>query len=172
MRNKLFDRPGKVRVNIGNIYFAQKKYLQAVKMYKMALDQISVTHQRMRNRVLKNIGHCFVLMGQYSEAVETYEHVLDQRPTREYAGQERKVPGRDFATAFNALLCYVALGDRDRMRHGFTTLLAQEISVEVDDERYLNLSDDAALQVNTRFSSSVSNVIVLNSPVWGKNRSF
>jgi tetratricopeptide (TPR) repeat protein len=26
-------------VNVGNIYFEQKKYLQAIKMYRMALDQ-------------------------------------------------------------------------------------------------------------------------------------
>jgi hypothetical protein len=30
----------RLRINIGNIYFEQKKYLQAIKMYRMALDQI------------------------------------------------------------------------------------------------------------------------------------
>ena len=31
---------GRLRVNMGNIYVKQKKYPQAVKMYRMALDQI------------------------------------------------------------------------------------------------------------------------------------
>ena len=33
---------------MGNIYFEQKKYPQAVKQYRMALDQVPSTHKDMR----------------------------------------------------------------------------------------------------------------------------
>lgn len=40
VKSKMFDKAGRLKVNLGNIYFKQKKYLQAVKMYRMSLDQI------------------------------------------------------------------------------------------------------------------------------------
>ena len=39
--NKQFYQSGRLRVNMGNIYFEQRKYAQAIKMYRMALDQVS-----------------------------------------------------------------------------------------------------------------------------------
>ena len=48
VKNKLFNQSGRLRVNMGNIYCEQKKYAQAVKMYRMALDQIPVTNKDMR----------------------------------------------------------------------------------------------------------------------------
>lgn len=49
----MFDEPmsflsGRLRVNMGNIYYEQKKYPQAVKQYRMALDQVPNTHKDMR----------------------------------------------------------------------------------------------------------------------------
>ena len=35
-------------MNMGNIYYEQKKYPQAVKQYRMALDQVPNTHKDMR----------------------------------------------------------------------------------------------------------------------------
>ena len=51
VKNKMFDRAGRVRINIGNIYFEQKKYLQAIKMYRMALDQIPAAQQELKSAV-------------------------------------------------------------------------------------------------------------------------
>lgn len=48
VKNKLFNQSGRLRVNMGNIYFEQKKYSQAVKMYRMALDQISNSNKEIR----------------------------------------------------------------------------------------------------------------------------
>ena len=49
----MFDEPmsflsGRLRVNMGNIHYEQKKYPQAVKQYRMALDQVPNTHKDMR----------------------------------------------------------------------------------------------------------------------------
>jgi intraflagellar transport protein 88 len=52
-KNKAFQQnpnynPGRLKTNIGNIYFYQKQYLKAIKMYRMALDQIPVTNQDLK----------------------------------------------------------------------------------------------------------------------------
>lgn len=53
LSTNMFDEPmsflsGRLRVNMGNIYYEQKKYPQAVKQYRMALDQVPNTHKDMR----------------------------------------------------------------------------------------------------------------------------
>eukprot|EP00055_Hartaetosiga_balthica_P008287 m.30306 g.30306 ORF g.30306 m.30306 type:complete len:844 (-) comp6222_c0_seq1:228-2759(-) len=147
VRSKPFDRAGRLRVNIGNIYFKQKKYLQAVKQYQMALDQISTEQQELRNNVLRNIGQAFIAMGQYGDAMKTLEHVLEETPIRELDGEETRDAGTDFVSAFNSMLCYFALGDREKMRRGFVQLLTLQLPSAEDDDRYLNISNDEQLQL-------------------------
>lgn len=38
LKNKQYPQASRLRVNMGNIYFEQKKYDQAIKMYNMAID--------------------------------------------------------------------------------------------------------------------------------------
>lgn len=38
LKNKQYPQASRLRVNMGNIYFEQKKFDQAIKMYNMALD--------------------------------------------------------------------------------------------------------------------------------------
>lgn len=44
-----------LRVNLGNVYYAQQQYAQAVKQYRMALDQVPPTMKGMR--MLLAYGH-------------------------------------------------------------------------------------------------------------------
>lgn len=39
---------GRLKVNMGNIYFKQRDFPKAVKYYRMALDQVPNTHKKMR----------------------------------------------------------------------------------------------------------------------------
>lgn len=48
IKSKLFQQAGRLRVNMGNIYFQQQKYSIAIKMYRMALDIIPTTSKDMR----------------------------------------------------------------------------------------------------------------------------
>lgn len=45
VKNKMFSNAGRLRVNVGNLFYQQRKYAQAVKYYRMALDQIPNTHK-------------------------------------------------------------------------------------------------------------------------------
>ena len=48
VKNKMFSNGARLRLNMGNIYFEQHKYPLAIKMYRMALDQIQNAHSLLR----------------------------------------------------------------------------------------------------------------------------
>ena len=59
----MFCCEGRLKVNMGNIYFKQRNYSKAVKYYRMALDQVPNTHKAMRcisHTFHKNILICCV----------------------------------------------------------------------------------------------------------------
>merc|ERR1719281_352646 len=105
VKNKQYPYSGRFRVNMGNIYFAQEKYPGAIKMYRMALDQIPNDVQALRFKIMRNIGHAFFKMHQFPDAIDTYENLITQ-------GGEHL----DFTTGFNLMLCYYAVGDKDKMK--------------------------------------------------------
>lgn len=123
VKNKQYMHGGRLRVNMGNIYFIQKNFLVAIKMYKMALDLIPKSSKEMRAKIRKNIGIAFVKLGNFQEAIETYESILQESP--------------DFPTAFNLLLCLYAIGDKDRLKRYFTVMVNIELpglEEELDEE--------------------------------------
>ena len=84
---------------MGNIYFEQGKYPQAVKMYRMALDQISNANREFRYvlckmhptgpvlimyitrlKIMRNIGNAFVKMGAYQDAITSFEAIMEGSP--------------------------------------------------------------------------------------------
>ncbi|KAJ1565120.1 Intraflagellar transport protein 88, partial [Cladochytrium tenue] len=136
VKNRLFNQAGRLRVNMGNIYFAGQKYAQAVKMYRMALDQIPNTSREIRLKIMKNIGNAFVKMGQFQDAITSYESIMEISP--------------DFHTGFNLILCYFALGDRERMRRGLQGLVSiRRAVVEQGDELGLGVAGTGASSAST-----------------------
>jgi len=110
VKDKNYPQAGRLRVNMGNIYAAQKKYPAAIKMYRMAMDQLGNLSREQRFKIMRNIGNAFVRMGQYQDAIHSFEACVDQAP--------------DAQAAFNLLVCYYAVGDKEKMRKGFLALLA------------------------------------------------
>ncbi|XP_006822667.1 intraflagellar transport protein 88 homolog [Saccoglossus kowalevskii] len=127
VKNKMFSNAGRLKVNMGNIYFKQRNYPKAVKFYRMALDQVPNTHKDMRIKIMQNIGVVFVKMGQYSDAITSFEHIMGEKP--------------DFRTSFNLILCYFAIGDRDKMKRSFQRLLQVDLHID-DEDKYLPHPDD------------------------------
>eukprot|EP00746_Dinoflagellata_sp_MGD_P165498 gnl/MRDRNA2_/MRDRNA2_94806_c0_seq1.p1 gnl/MRDRNA2_/MRDRNA2_94806_c0~~gnl/MRDRNA2_/MRDRNA2_94806_c0_seq1.p1 ORF type:complete len:835 (+),score=212.77 gnl/MRDRNA2_/MRDRNA2_94806_c0_seq1:95-2599(+) len=129
VKNKQYPHSGRFRVNMGNIYFKQTKYTAAIKMYRMALDQIPNENQHIRFKLMRNIGHAFFKMHQFPDAIDSYENLVTQ-------GGEHL----DFMTGFNLMLCYYALGDKDKMKTGFVKLLSiDQIGLEDIDEDEIDL---------------------------------
>merc|ERR1719262_1304507 len=133
VKNKQYPYSGRFRVNMGNIYFKQGKYTAAIKMYRMAQDQIPNNVQAIRFKIMRNIGHAFFKMHQFPDAIDSYENLLMH-------GAQHL----DFMTGFNLILCYYALGDKDKMKSGFQKLLnIEQVGLEDFDEEEIGL-DDAA----------------------------
>ncbi len=127
VKNKMFSNAGRLKVNMGNIYFNQKDYSKAIKMYRMSLDQIPNTHKSMRVHIMQNIGIAFVKMGQYGDAITSFEHIMGDEP--------------NFVTGFNLILCYFALGDQDKMKKTFQKLLTVDLKID-DEDKYMASADD------------------------------
>ena len=64
---------------MGNIYMEQGQYPQAIKMYRMALDQISDIHRDVRFKIMQNIGTVFVCMGRYADAITSFETIMEDQ---------------------------------------------------------------------------------------------
>ena len=47
-RNRLFSNGARLKVNMGNIYVKMGQLSQAIKMYRMALDQAPAVHKDLR----------------------------------------------------------------------------------------------------------------------------
>ena len=118
-----------VRVNMGNIYFKQKNYSMAVRMYKKGLDVVqSSVKLSMKYKIMKNLGAAFVQQNQFFDAINIYEEILDKAP--------------DFDIAFNLMLCYYTIGDKEKMKNNFHEMLHIETLGDEDNEE---LIDEAEL---------------------------
>lgn len=127
VKNKTFSNAGRLKVNMANIYLKQKNYPKAIKFYRMALDQISNAHKEVRIKIMQNIGLVFVRMGQYSDAITSFEHIMSECP--------------NIKAGYNLILCYYAIGDRDRMKMAFQKLISVPLHID-DEDKYSPHSDD------------------------------
>jgi intraflagellar transport protein 88 len=138
VKNKQYPFSGRFRVNMGNISFKREKWTEAIKMYRMALDQIPNDVQAIRFKIMRNIGHAFFKMHQFTDAIDSYESLL-----------MHGAPHLDFMTGFNLVLCYYALGDKDKMKSGFLKLLnIEQVGLEDFEDDEMDLLDSPAAKGN------------------------
>lgn len=119
---------GRLRINMGNIYYAQHDYSSAIKMYKMALDQIRKEEQSIVHKIRRNIGNAFFRLGKIRDAVKSYEEAMDATS--------------DVQTGFNLLICHLALGDIDNAKKDFTILIEIPFKSELFEEEATILQVD------------------------------
>ena len=60
LKNKQYPQASRLRVNMGNIFFEQKKYEQAIKNYNMAIDSTTNQNKDMKYKIKKNVGLALV----------------------------------------------------------------------------------------------------------------
>lgn len=73
-----------------------------------------------RIKITHNIGMLFVQMGRLEEAAKSFEYVMGQRA--------------EFKAGLHIILCYFALGHRDKMRKGFIELLMVPLNIDQEDK--------------------------------------
>lgn len=69
---------------------------------------------------MQNIGVAFIRMGQYSDAITSLEHIMSESP--------------NIKTGFNLILCYYAIGDRERMKKSFQKLICVPLGIDEEDK--------------------------------------
>ncbi|XP_012276571.1 intraflagellar transport protein 88 homolog [Orussus abietinus] len=131
-RNRMFSNSARLKVNMGNIYVKMGQLSQAIKMYRMALDQAPVAQKDLRIKIMHNIGMLFVQMGRLEEAANSFEWVMRERA--------------EFKAGLHAILCHFALSHRDKMKRGFLELLEVQLNIDQED-KYNNSTDDVAANI-------------------------
>lgn len=121
-KSKMYPNVNRLKINMGNIYFQLGAFPKAIKMYRMALDQVPANQKELRLKISHNIGILFIKMGQYSDAANNFEFIMSERA--------------DLKCGLHLILCYYALGDTDKMKRAFQLLL--EVQIDFDDEHKLS----------------------------------
>jgi intraflagellar transport protein 88 len=124
-KNKMFPNVNRLKINMGNIYFQLGLFSKAIKMYRMALDQVPGNQKELRLKITHNIGILFVKMGQYSDAATSFEFIMAEKG--------------DIKSGMHLVLCYYALGDTEKMKKAFQYLLDVPIDFN-DEEKLINSS--------------------------------
>ena len=147
IKGKQYTFAGRIRVNMGNIYYHQQKFAAAVKMYKMALDILPSTSKEMRYKVTRNIGHAYVKLGQYQDAINHYEQILKGSP--------------DHKTAYNLIICLYTTGDKMRMKDCFTSMITNPIedSDNEEEENENSVNDKLKEEVKARRKDEIRLII-------------
>ncbi|KAJ8956024.1 hypothetical protein NQ318_006300 [Aromia moschata] len=127
IKNRMFSNAHRLKVNMGNIYFKQGHYQMAVKMYRMALDQVPSSQKNLRIKIMHNIALVFIRTGQWEEAVSSLEYIMSEQACHR--------------AGLHLIVCCRALEDRDRMKTTFSLLLSVPLDIE-DEEKY-NLEQDS-----------------------------
>eukprot|EP01116_Phalansterium_solitarium_P017378 TRINITY_DN4264_c0_g1_i2.p1 TRINITY_DN4264_c0_g1~~TRINITY_DN4264_c0_g1_i2.p1 ORF type:complete len:484 (-),score=173.47 TRINITY_DN4264_c0_g1_i2:251-1702(-) len=121
VKNKQYALGGRMRVNMGNIYYEQKKYPAAIKQYRMAIDQIPNTAKDLRFKIMRNIGNSFIALGQYQDAVQAFETIMES--------------SGDYRSGLNLVLCNFALGQIEKVKTSFGLLIGIRNQSKHDRER-------------------------------------
>jgi intraflagellar transport protein 88 len=109
---------------MGNIFFEQKKWDQAIKMYNMAIDSTAQQNKEMKLKIKKNVGLALIKQKRFGKAIEMYEDIMNDTP--------------DFDVGFNLIVCLYALGEKEKMRTWFERLLMIDIpGVEEEEQEQL-----------------------------------
>lgn len=117
-KNKMFPNVNRLKVNMGNIYFQLGLFSKAIKMYRMALDQVPSNQKELRLKISHNIGILFIKMGHYSDAATSFEFIMSERA--------------DIKSGLHLVLSYYALGDVDKIKRSFQHML--DVQNDFDDD--------------------------------------
>lgn len=111
MKHKQFkDFPLQARVNTGNLFFMKGKYPQAIRMYRMALDQTLHEDQETRLKITRNIGNAFFKFGKLRDAILSYEDSVAIM--------------FDVKSFLNLISCYVELNDDEKSKEALFRMIS------------------------------------------------
>ena len=110
----------KIRINLGNLYYKQGDYQNAIKEWKKAVDKISKDNKEMRGLVLRNIANANIKLGLYEDAIDNYTESVKHK--------------EDMKTCKNLLLSNLAMKKTKETKQVFNLMIdsAQNQEKEID----------------------------------------
>lgn len=135
---------------MGNIYFEQKRFDQALKMFNMALDSTTQQNKEMKMKIKKNVALVLVKQKKFGKAIEIYEDIINELP--------------DFDVGFNLIVCLYALGEKEKMRTMFERLLLIPIPGMDEEEQ------EELLQMQNKLDKPIGEVDPLKSYLKNKKK--
>ncbi|KAL9692408.1 hypothetical protein quinque_000119 [Culex quinquefasciatus] len=136
----LANNVNRLKINMGNIYFQLGLYTKAIKMYRMALDQVPSNQKELRLKITHNIGILFIKMGQYSDAATSFEFIMSEKG--------------DLKTGLHLILCYYALGDVEKIKHAFQLLLDIQVDY-LEDEKVFQTNSTPPYEIHQRNDQNI-----------------
>ncbi|KAL0220960.1 hypothetical protein RCL1_000814 [Eukaryota sp. TZLM3-RCL] len=120
IENKRYAHAGRLKVNIGNIFFKQGNYEQAIKFYRMALDQVTSICKSVRLRIMRSIGLTFIKMNRWADGIEAFEAVLEE--------------GVDVTALYHLCVCHYSLCNEEELKNSFQRLVQVPKSFNPDEK--------------------------------------
>ena len=110
----------KIRINLGNLYYKQGDFQNAIKEWKKAVDKISKDNKEMRGLVLRNIANAQIKLGSYEDAIDNYTESVKHK--------------EDMKTCKNLLLSNLAMNKTNETKQVFNLMIdsAQSQEKEID----------------------------------------
>ncbi|XP_037080592.1 intraflagellar transport protein 88 homolog [Pollicipes pollicipes] len=150
-KNKSFNNPERLKVNMGNIYYKMEQYPKALKYYRMALDQVPSGQQSSKIKIMHNIGILFVKMSHYTEAITSFEFCMHEKPS--------------FQTGLHLVVCFQAMGEKEKQKDAFEKLLKVPFDMEKE-AKYKDLEEEAEKDPQT----SLVLEVIKNDPMRKQER--
>lgn len=72
---------------------------------------------------MQNIGVTFIKTGQYTDAITSFEHIMSESP--------------NLKAGYDLILCYFAIGDRDKMKKAYQKLISAPLGID-DEDKYIS----------------------------------
>lgn len=101
----------RIRINLGNLYHSRNEYAEAIKNYRMALDQTTREEKLLRFQIHRAIGNVLMEKGKLHSAILEYEAVSMNADA-------------DIGTCFNLFLCYAQVDDFKKSKNIFLRILS------------------------------------------------
>jgi intraflagellar transport protein 88 len=131
--SKRFTHGGRLRVNMGNIYFEQKKFAEAITQYKRALDIIPTSFKDVRYKILRNLGNVCrarAQSGDFDDAIRHFEEAIE-------GGNS------DYRAAMNLVVANVSLENTEQIKTSYSNML--HIRKLAQEEAATRAEEDAAV---------------------------
>ncbi|XP_050543365.1 intraflagellar transport protein 88 homolog [Daktulosphaira vitifoliae] len=130
VKNRYFQNGARLRVNVANIYVKIGQPEKAIKMYKMALDQVPNTNKSFKRAITHNIGIVLLKLEKYEDACSNFEYIMHEKPA--------------VKPCFHAILCYYMLGNKEKLKMLFKQMLEISLDVDFEDKYAAHLDDPEA----------------------------